>query len=127
MTTPLNAPAMTEMMWAAMRGRLRPECPGCGYQYARDTDASYAEHMAREAAHNARCDALAALGSMTPEERAMTHAERMSRWLCLGAGRRPRIRCGNIEARRSLLREHADGSCHDTQGRWWPAGKWVRK
>lgn len=127
MTTPLNAHAMTAAMWAAMRGRWRPECPGCGYQYARDADALYAEQQAREAAHNARCDALAALGSMTPEERAMTHAERMSRWLCLGAGRRPRIRCGNVEARRSLLREHADGSCHDTQGRWWPAGKWVRK
>ena len=40
----------------------------------------------------------------------MTPSERMSHWLCLDAGRRPRIRCGNIEVRRSLLREHADGT-----------------
>ena len=120
----MSAPAMTGAMWTAMRGRWQPERPGCGYQYARDTDASYAEHTAREAQHNAKCDALRALGSMTPEERAMTHSQRMSCWRCLDAGRRPRIRCGGIEARRSLLREHADGSCHDTQGRWWAPGSW---
>lgn len=120
-------PVMTETMWAAMRGRHRPECAGCGYDYASPFDRTYAEQQAREAAHDAKCDARKGLVSLTDEERAMSSRERMSHWLGSSSGRRPRIQCGEIGARRSLLREHADGSCHDTHGRWWPAGSWRRK
>ena len=65
--------------------------------------------------------------SLTLEELAMTDSERLEHWLTLRPGRGERIRCGTREERRSLLREHADGSCHDSRLEWWPAGSWRRK
>lgn len=65
--------------------------------------------------------------SLSLDELGMTDGERLAHWRALRGGRGDRIRCGADDERRSLLREHADGSCHDTQLAWWPAGQWRRK
>ena len=51
----------------------------------------------------------------------------LKRWREKRGGRGVRLLCGPLEERRSLLKEHADGSCTDTRGHKWPAGKWRRK